>query len=151
MKIELITAEQTLPVRHRVLWPDKPVDFCRVPEDDAGLHYGAFCDEKLVCVASVFIDGQSARLRKFATLHDYQGKGVGTLVIERILTDLQTQNMTRFWCDARESACGFYHRFAMEPFGERFYKGDVPYFKMAVDLASGDIVPEQRQDKEPTA
>ena len=30
-------------------------------------------------------------------------------------------------------------------------KGDVPYFKMAVDLASGDIVPKQRQDKEPTA
>lgn len=40
VKIERITAEQTHPVRHQVLWPDQPITFCRVPEDDEGKHYG---------------------------------------------------------------------------------------------------------------
>lgn len=134
VKIERITAEQTLPVRHQVLWPDQPMTFCRVPEDDEGKHYGVFIDGNLVCVASVFIEGQLARLRKFATLPDYQGQGIGTKVIEWILRDLSASNVEQFWCDARESASGFYRKFAMKPYGERFYKGDIPYFKMSVDL-----------------
>jgi len=134
VEIKHITADQTLLIRHRVLWPDKTLDFCRVPEDETGKHYGAFIDGELVCVASVFVDGQSARLRKFATLPEYRGKGLGTKVIEQILSELQINHVTRFWCDARESASGFYRRFAMQPFGERFYKGGIPYYKMSVDV-----------------
>jgi len=36
-----------------------------------------------------------------------------------------------FWCDARESAIGFYRRFGLQADGERFYKSEVPYFKMS--------------------
>lgn len=129
-----ITAEQTLPIRHQVLWPEQSVEFCRVPDDADGLHYGVYEGGVLVCVASVFIAGDQARLRKFATLPEYQGKGIGTAVIEYILAELKGNNVRGFWCDARESAGGFYHRFGMAAEGERFYKGDVPYFKMAMIL-----------------
>ncbi|MCW8330984.1 GNAT family N-acetyltransferase [Photobacterium sp. SDRW27] len=134
MKIERIAAEQTLPVRHRVLWPEQPIDFCRVPEDDIGCHYGVFTDNQLVCVASVFIDGTTARLRKFATLPEYQGQGIGTRMIEQILADLKSNGINTFWCDARESATGFYRQFAMSPQGERFYKANIAYFKMAIEF-----------------
>ncbi|TDR76122.1 GNAT family N-acetyltransferase [Photobacterium lutimaris] len=130
-----ISAEQTLPIRHKVLWPNQSVEFCRVPDDADGLHYGVSEGGALVCVASVFISGEQARLRKFATLPECQGKGIGTAVIEHILADLKERNVRCFWCDARESAGGFYHRFGMSPEGERFYKGDVPYFKMAMILS----------------
>lgn len=42
--------------------------------------------------------------------------------------------MQYFWCDARESACRFYQRFGLQTEGERFYKSDVAYFKMGVNL-----------------
>lgn len=129
-----ITAEQTLPIRHQVLWPDQSVEFCRVPDDADGLHYGVYDGDALVCVASIFISGDRARLRKFATLPAYQSKGIGSAVIEHILADLKVKSVCCFWCDARESAGGFYRRFGMAPEGERFYKGDVPYFKMAMIL-----------------
>ncbi|MGR5063566.1 GNAT family N-acetyltransferase [Photobacterium sp. DNB22_13_2] len=134
MKIIEIPAELTLPIRHQVLWPDKNIEFCRVPDDADGLHYGVYENDILVCVASIFIAGDQARLRKFATLPAYQSKGIGSAVIEHILADLKLKSVRCFWCDARESAGGFYHRFGMAPEGERFYKGDVPYFKMSMTL-----------------
>ena len=134
MRITEISAELTLPIRHQVLWPNESIEFCRVPDDAAGLHYGVYKDDTLVCVASVFITGGQARLRKFATLPAYQGQGIGSAVIEHILADLKNKGVGYFWCDARESAGGFYHRFGMALEGERFYKGEVPYFKMAMHL-----------------
>ncbi|GEA58889.1 GNAT family N-acetyltransferase [Vibrio comitans] len=134
MHIRLITPEETLPIRHSVLWPAKPIEFCQVKEDNSGIHFGAFENDSLVCVASVFITGTRARLRKFATLHEHQGNGIGTQVIEHIIEYLKRHGVTYFWCDARESAQDFYARFGMQKQGERFFKSDEPYFKMSVEL-----------------
>ena len=51
-----------------------------------------------------------------------------------IIQSLKNEKVGYFWCDARESALGFYKRFGMDTCSERFYKADVPYFKMAVTL-----------------
>ncbi|OBT13871.1 GNAT family acetyltransferase [Vibrio sp. UCD-FRSSP16_10] len=134
MQIRNITADTTLPIRHKVLWPNKPIEHCKVENDDEGLHFGVFENDQLVCVASVFIINGEARLRKFATLQAYQGRGLGKAMIQHILTDLKHRKVTLFWCDARESAIGFYTQFKMSKQGERFYKSDVSYFKMAVTL-----------------
>lgn len=40
--ITRISAKDTLPVRHSVMWPDKPLDFVRLPDDDKGQHYSRF-------------------------------------------------------------------------------------------------------------
>ncbi len=105
-----------------------------VEDDDKGLHYGVYKEEELICVASVFIDGQAARLRKFATRESCRGQGIGTALIRRILEELRDQGCQIFWCDARETACSFYERFGMAVEGGRFYKGEVPYRKMSLSL-----------------
>ncbi|WP_281629905.1 GNAT family N-acetyltransferase [Vibrio sp. St2] len=132
MDVRKISAEETLALRHRVLWPEKSIDFCRVEEDDVGLHFGAFVDGELVCVASVFVSDNVARLRKFATSPEYQGQGIGSSVLKAIISELQNTGVIIFWCDARESALTLYKRFGMTEQGERFYKGDIPYYKMSV-------------------
>lgn len=134
MEIRRITAEDTLPLRHKVLWPGKPVDFCRLPGDDEGLHYGLFLEEKLVSVASVFIEEKSARLRKFATESSFQCRGLGSAMVEHIIIELKMLGIRRFWCDARVSAAGFYRRFSMEQEGEIFQKKGLDYVVMALNL-----------------
>ncbi|WP_461537054.1 GNAT family N-acetyltransferase [Spongorhabdus nitratireducens] len=136
MEICRIQWQETIPLRHAVLWPEKAPEFCHVEGDKDAWHFGAFHAGRLVSVASVYPDGDSARLRKFATATGLQGQGIGTRMVEHILSELKRNGFSRFWCDARESAMGFYQRFGMKPYGERFYKSDVPYFKMSVPLES---------------
>ncbi|ART81587.1 GNAT family N-acetyltransferase [Oceanisphaera profunda] len=134
LTIRQIDWQQTIPVRHLVLWPDRPPAFSQVENDAAGQHFGGFIDDNLVCVASVFIEGEQARLRKYATLPQFQGQGVGTQVLSAIFAYLKQAKFSYFWCDARESAIGFYQRFGMQVEGERFYKSEVAYVKMAIKV-----------------
>ncbi len=132
MEIQQVTLEEALPIRQCVLWPDKPASFCIVEGDDTATHFGAVIEEQLVCVASVYINGCEARLRKFATLPEYQGIGIGSKVIEHVISELKRLNAKHFWCDARTTALGFYQRFGMDIEGEQFEKSGVSYFKMSV-------------------
>jgi len=134
IQIQKITWQQAIPVRHKVLWPDKSPEFCHVEGDKEGWHFGAFLGDQLVAVASIYFDGCSARLRKFATLVEYQGQGIGKALLTEVIGVLRTEGIKLFWCDARESAMGFYQPFGMQAEGERFYKGPVPYFKMSLSL-----------------
>ncbi|MBR9729477.1 GNAT family N-acetyltransferase [Shewanella intestini] len=132
MKIKKMTTADVLPIRHQVLWPDKSPSFCEVKGDDSAIHYGVFNDNKLVCVASVFIYENEARLRKFATLPEYQGQGMGTKAIVHIINDLKRNNINYFWCDARTSAYSFYKKLGFNVDGGEFYKSGVSYFKMSI-------------------
>jgi len=135
MKIREITWQQTIPLRHRVLWPSKPPEYCHVDGDSDALHFGAFIDEQLICVASVYTYQNKARLRKFATDPNHQNQGVGSAVLSYILEHLTGSPVEYFWCDARESATEFYQRFGMDKCSQRFYKEEISYFKMEVALS----------------
>ncbi|WP_235938602.1 GNAT family N-acetyltransferase [Thalassotalea algicola] len=123
-----------MPIRHRVLWPDKPPEFCHIDGDAEAMHFGAFVNEILVCVASIYVDKNKARLRKFATDTSYQGQGVGSIMLNHIVQYLKKIQTEFFWCDARESALGIYQKLGMKKCSERFYKADVAYFKMELAL-----------------
>ncbi|MEI8654353.1 GNAT family N-acetyltransferase [Pseudoalteromonas sp. Hal273] len=88
MEIRNISWEQTIPLRQSVLWPNKPPEYCHVDGDHDAMHFGAFVNDELVCVASVYIKSDKARLRKFATKTDYQGQGIGSQMLKFILHSL---------------------------------------------------------------
>ena len=130
MKVVKISWRDTIPIRHKVLWPDKEPDFCKVEGDEKAIHYGMFVDENLVGVASIYIDLYQARLRKFAILEEFQNRGLGGKVLMHILDDLSKFQINYFWFDARESAISFYRKFGFQVEGNRFLKNKVAYFKM---------------------
>lgn len=137
MKIVSLHWSKTIPIRHRVLWPDKPPEFCHIEGDENALHFGAFLSDStedgfLASVASIYIDGESARLRKFATLPEFQGQGIGSALLAHIITTIKEKGVAHFWCDARATATGFYARFGLEEEGEIFTKSGLPYRKMSI-------------------
>lgn len=141
MEIRELNWQQALPIRHKVLWPDKEPLFCKVEGDEEAQHYGVYIDNKLVCVASIYIESctgksalKSARLRKFATLVEFQGKGIGTNLIKHIIDELKKSAVQLFWCDARKSALSFYRKFAMQSAGQEFIKSGVVYQIMQLQL-----------------
>jgi len=138
MIIQTINWQQSLPIRHKVLWPNKPEIFCQIEEDKDANHYGVFIDEQLVCVASLYTKTINrvtrVRLRKFATLKEFQGKGVSGKLLEHMILDLKAQGTHYFWCDARRNAIEFYKASGFKCIGNEFYKLDEAYSKMELKL-----------------
>ena len=130
MTIKEVSIDQILPIRQQVMWPDKPIDFVRVPEDEHGIHFGLFVEENLISVVSVFIRGQEAQFRKFATLEQFQGKGYGSKLLQYIFDFLEEKNTSRIWCNARISKAGFYQKFRMKETEITFEKAGIDYVVM---------------------
>lgn len=134
ISIQSITPEQTYPLRHSVLWPDKPFDYVKVENDPEGHHFGAFLDDELVAVISLFVSGEDSRFRKFAARPDCQRQGIGTLLLTHVIAEAKHLGATTLWCDARLDAADFYRRFDMEAVSDVFYKGPIAYAKFSRDL-----------------
>ena len=130
MEIEKLNWNQTIDIRHRVLWTDEDPSYCEVTGDESALHFGVKYNNVRVCVASIYVHDNSVRLRKFATLAECQGKGVGTFMLNYLIGELRSLKCNYFWFDARSSAVNFYKRFGFEQVGEMFFKNGVAYFKM---------------------
>ncbi|MBS2213740.1 GNAT family N-acetyltransferase [Carboxylicivirga mesophila] len=129
-RIVEISADETIAIRHQVMWPDKPVDYVRLPNDEEGKHYGLFIDGEMVSVISLFITDKQAQFRKFATLQRLQGKGYGTLLLEEVIHVARSLNLDKIWCNARMDKAGYYAKFGMKLTDQTFLKGGIEYVIM---------------------
>jgi len=132
--IKKISWKEALPVRHKVLWPHKDPQFCALPKDDTGRHYGAFFGGKIVSVGSLFDQEERVRLRKFATLVEFQGKGIGSKMLYYMMESSLKRDQKEFWCDARLTAAPFYERFGFVKKGHSFEKSGETYVVMEKKL-----------------
>ncbi|WP_044171817.1 GNAT family N-acetyltransferase [Flectobacillus major] len=133
-QIENISAQQTWPLRQQVMWPHKPLAYVQLPDDEDGLHFGLFVDSQLIVVISLFVHGNTAQFRKFATLTTLQGKGYGSLLLQHLIADCRCRGVKSLWCHARTSALAFYQKFGLEAVGNTFEKDGIEYIKMQVEI-----------------
>ncbi|GAB3766453.1 GNAT family N-acetyltransferase [Spirosoma pomorum] len=139
INVKPITPEQTYALRHSVLWPDKPLDYVKIDDDTSGYHYGAFQNDELIAVISLFLEektdaGRLARFRKFAARPDCQRQGIGTQLLNYVIAEARRLGAKGLWCDARLDAADFYRRFGMKPVSEVFYKGPIAYATFSMPL-----------------
>lgn len=129
-RISQIPATATWPLRHTVMWPDKPLDYIKLSGDDLGIHYGLFVEKQLVSVVSLFIDDDVAQFRKFATATSEQGKGYGTRLLSHLITEAKHKDIKLLWCNARVDKAAYYERFGMKKTCQIFNKGGIDYVIM---------------------
>ncbi|PTS91830.1 GNAT family N-acetyltransferase [Flavobacterium sp. HMWF030] len=114
MSIKRIKPSETWQIRHDVMWPDQPFEFVQLEEDNDGLHFGYFVEEKLVSIVSCFIEGDEMQFRKLATLNEYQGKGIASELLEYIFKLAKEKDLKKVWCNARTEKKSFYEKFNMK-------------------------------------
>lgn len=129
-----INFQSTWPIRHKVMWPNKPLDYIKIEGDEGALHYGVVVGEELVSIVSLYIDGTEAQFIKLATLPKAQGKGYATLLINHLIQVAKEQGAIRLWCNARKGKTHFYRRFGMRCTDEEFSKGEQDYVVMELDF-----------------
>lgn len=127
IEIRLITADQTIDLRHRVLWPQSDRASMVLPDDATAIHVGAFLDRDLIGVGSFFPDGDRVRLRKLAVYPANQGQGVASAMMRFSIELLQNRGFRTLWCDARVTAAGFYATLGFSMETEIFIKKGLDY------------------------
>lgn len=115
--IKFVSTAEVLKIRNIVLREGKLTDEeCIFDGDLEGttFHVGYEREGKLVCVATFHkqphekFEGTGYQLRGMATLPEYQGKGLGNLLMNFAIVYLRGQKANYLWCNAREVAYKFY-------------------------------------------
>lgn len=127
MDIEQITPQLTWRLRRDELYPGEYMFNMEMEEDQHGIHFGGFTDNKLVAVVSLFQNDTDFQFRKFAVSSAYQGHGLGRELLKYIIDFAKTEGGTRIWCNARDSAVGFYTKAGFTSTGELFERKGVKY------------------------
>ncbi|TBX69540.1 N-acetyltransferase [Flavobacterium silvisoli] len=132
--IKEIAAPDTFSVRHPVLRSGKPVDSCHFDGDNLPTthHYGIFGYGKLVGVASFFKNRQvlfpetnQVQLRGMAILKEFQGKGLGEMLLKYCEQLFQDEENCLLWFNARSHAVGFYEKLGYQVKGDSFEIKDI--------------------------
>lgn len=135
ISIEQITPHLTWRLRRDVLYPGQYLHDMEMDEDNHGYHFGAFENNAVVGVVSLFKHGDDDwQFRKFAVVADVQKKGVGTQLLNYITAFVVRENGSRLWCNARLSATGFYQKFGFTKTGNEFHKNGFDYIIMQKSL-----------------
>lgn len=134
IQIKKINAVATHAVRHAILRKGKPRSTCFF-EGDAlpqTIHLGAFADERLLGVLSIYESSHNEfsekvqnQLRGMAVLENFQGKGIGKILLEAAEKEISKRGPVRIWFNARVNAVPFYQHSNYQCVGERFFISEV--------------------------
>jgi len=124
--IEQITPQLTWRLRRDELYPAKKVFEMEMDEDQEGIHFGAFKEDKLVAVVSLFNEGTEFQFRKLAVDSSMQKQGVGNKILKYITEYARENGGTKIWCNARVSAIDFYlkadFKLSGKPFSQKWIR-----------------------------
>lgn len=143
IEVRHATDDEVRELRLSVLRPDA----ARVPSsydlDPATVHIGAFCEGRVVGCASVFPDPLPAhplawRLRGMAVDPEFQGRGIGRLVLDAAVAAVEAAGAPLIWANGRVSAMAFYQRLGWEAVGEVFTYGpaELPHLVIVRGLSA---------------
>lgn len=130
MIINEVEYEDILKLRQEVMYPDKDIEFVKLPDDAMALHIGVFENEKLVSGMSIFLNGREVQFRKLATRSDLQKKGYASALMQWLIDYANDMRFDRLWCNARQGATDFYKKFGYEETDSRFSKNGYDYVVM---------------------
>lgn len=134
MIIKEIKAADTWQIRHEVMWPNEPFEFVQLEEDNLGLHFGVFIEEKLAAIVSCFITSDEMQFRKLATLENFQGQGIASELLKYILALAKDKQLKKVWCNARTNKKEFYEKFGLKDTQQTFTKAGQEFTIMKMSL-----------------
>jgi GNAT superfamily N-acetyltransferase len=135
ISIEQIRKELTWKLRRDVLYPGEMIQEMGLEQDDDAIHFGAFRDNKLAGVVSLFQTGTDFQFRKLAVAEEIQKMGIGNSLLNYITNYALENGGTRIWCNARITATGFYLKAGYLQTGRFFTKKGIDYEVMEKTIA----------------
>jgi GNAT superfamily N-acetyltransferase len=140
-----ISATDAHPLRRAVLRGGDAASDVHYPQDDQprSFHLGVDADGELVGIASFspaetpYRAGVPAwQLRGMAIAPEFQGQGLGAALLAEAASRVRADGAHVLWCNARDTAIGFYDRLGFIVHGDGFVTADsgLPHHVMVLDL-----------------
>ena len=128
MKIEYISADETLPLRSLQLRDGWDLERCRFDSDkiEGAFHLAQVEGEEVVCILSLHpqshekVEGKGFQLRGMATHPHYIGQGLGKALVDFAVGELHSKSVDHIWCNARKNAYLFYEKMGFNYLSEEF-------------------------------
>ncbi len=126
-ELEEIPAAEARPLRRALLHPQADLDAVDYPGDDhpSALHMGVLRDGVLVAIGTAFPQPMPAgprngawRLVDIAVEHGHRGRGIGAMLLERLVEHAQGHEGTTAWARTRTAAFGFFDHFGFKRAGD---------------------------------
>jgi GNAT superfamily N-acetyltransferase len=145
VRVEEVPAEATHDLRWRILRGSRPGAAVVFPEDSRpdAFHLAIRHDGTILAVASFSPEGTpfrpgnpAVRLRGMAVEWSFQQHGLGRLLLTTVVDRLRAEGVDVLWCNARDSAGGFYARLGFEVVGDGFVlpESGIAHHVMVLDL-----------------
>jgi len=151
VNVRMISILQIRKLRALILRPDQTPEMTAFLGDYAPetLHLGAFKEKRLVGILTIMHQAPKEfngdhpdklwLLRGMATLPEVRGQGYGAALVRSGSAYVAMERGLYLWCEARESALGFYEKLGFAIRGERF---ELPYtgshFRMWHEITGAD-------------
>lgn len=134
IKIQEVSADIVWPIRHIVMYPNMAFGDIKLPEDVTGIHLALYVDDIPVSVLSLFEKDNELQFRKFATLVEYQQKGLGSQLLEYVIEYAKQHSYSKLWCNARQKVNGFYKRFGFVETDRTYVRFGLHFVVMELEL-----------------
>jgi GNAT superfamily N-acetyltransferase len=136
ISIEQILPQLTWKLRRDVLYPQQNKFEMEMPEDTDGIHFGAFSNNALVAVVSLFMNGDNFQFRKLAVETSAQNNGIGSKLLQYITNFTKDEGGKKLWCNARLTAIQFYLNHGFVQTGRFFSKNGFDYEVLEKNLSA---------------
>ena len=143
IKIKLINTKDPLyqqerELRNKVLL--RPIgipDHAWEMNDETSWHFVAVQNEEVIgCVVLFPLDnsGQQTQLKQMAVENNYQGKGIGKLLVNELLSFCKMKGIKEVVCHARDNSVKLYLSLGFEIYGDSFVEVGIPHSHMKIKV-----------------
>lgn len=108
-----------------------------IAKENNDIHIGIFMDDRITACALVHFEGKAAHIRQVAVDKQYQGSGLGALVMAAAEKMATERGARIFKLHARDSARAFYEKIGYLVEGEPFEKLTIKHWLMKKAPESG--------------
>ncbi len=97
--------------------------------EDESMHYMLLVEKQPAGTARWRFTNEGIKLERFAVLPAYRGKGIGTVLLNKVLEDVKLHDK-KIYLNAQVKAMNFYKRAGFYAVGDIFYEANIPHYKM---------------------
>lgn len=133
LKIQLVKTnkeyDDILEIRKKVFVEEQNVPISiEVEYEDDSNHVICYVDNAPVGTGRWRKTSKGIKLERFAVLNNFRGKGIGTKIVNFILSQLSSNNT--IYLHAQDAVVNFYERLGFFTSGEHFLEANISHYKM---------------------